>query len=51
MKVRVGFAPGDQIAASLGVVIDVLRATSTICQALAGGFDQTDHFRKGQGGH
>ena len=40
MKVRVGFTPGDQIAASLGVVIDVLRATSTICQALAAGFER-----------
>jgi 2-phosphosulfolactate phosphatase len=38
MKVRVGFTPGEQISAPVGVVIDVLRATSVICQALAAGF-------------
>ncbi|HWB23214.1 MAG TPA: 2-phosphosulfolactate phosphatase [Gaiellaceae bacterium] len=38
MKVRVGFTPGEEISAPVGVVIDVLRATSVICQALAGGF-------------
>jgi 2-phosphosulfolactate phosphatase len=38
MKVRVGFTPGEQISAPLGVVIDVLRATSVICQSLAAGF-------------
>lgn len=40
MKVRVGFTPSDEVAAPLGVVIDVLRATSTICQAFAGGFER-----------
>jgi 2-phosphosulfolactate phosphatase len=40
VRVRVGFTPGEEIAASLGVVIDVLRATSTICQALAGGYER-----------
>lgn len=39
MRVRVGFTPGEQVAAPVGVVIDVLRATSTICQALAGGYE------------
>ena len=38
MRVRVGFTPGEQIAAPVGVVIDVLRATSVISQALAVGF-------------
>ncbi len=38
MKVRVGFTPGQEISAPLAVVIDVLRATSVICQALAAGF-------------
>ena len=38
MRVRVGFTPGEEISAPLGVVIDVLRATSVICQALAVGF-------------
>jgi 2-phosphosulfolactate phosphatase len=38
MRVRVGFTPGEQISAPVGVVIDVLRATSVICQALAAGF-------------
>ena len=40
MKVRVGFTPRDDVAAPLGVVIDVLRATSTICQAFAAGYDR-----------
>ena len=39
MQVRVGFTPAEQVAAPLGIVIDVLRATSTICQALAAGFE------------
>ena len=38
MIVRVGLTPRDEVATPLGVVIDVLRATSVICQALAGGF-------------
>ena len=40
LKVRVGFTPVEQVAAPLGIVIDVLRATSTICQALASGFER-----------
>ena len=40
MKVSVGFTPAEQVAAPVGVVIDVLRATSTICQALAAGWDR-----------
>lgn len=34
MRVRVGFTPGEPIAAHVAVVVDVLRATSTITQAL-----------------
>src|SRR4051794_2211343 len=40
MRVRVGFTPAEQVAAPLGIVIDVLRATSTICQALASGYER-----------
>ena len=40
MKVSVGLTPRDDVAAPVGVVIDVLRATSTICQAFAAGFER-----------
>jgi len=40
VRVRVGFTPVEQVSAPLGIVIDVLRATSTICQALASGFER-----------
>ena len=40
MRVRVGFTPVEQVSAPLGIVIDVLRATSTICQALASGYER-----------
>lgn len=40
MRVRVGFTPLDPPAAPVGVVIDVLRATSTICQALSADIEQ-----------
>ena len=40
MKVRVGFTPAEEVAAPVGIVIDVLRATSTICQALASGYER-----------
>jgi 2-phosphosulfolactate phosphatase len=36
----VGFTPAEQVAAPVGIVIDVLRATSTICQALASGWQR-----------
>jgi 2-phosphosulfolactate phosphatase len=48
---RVGFTPVEEVAAPLGIVIDVLRATSTICQALAAGYERVicvgeiDHAR------
>jgi 2-phosphosulfolactate phosphatase len=40
VRVKVGFTPVEQVSAPLGIVIDVLRATSTICQALASGFER-----------
>ena len=40
MRVTVGFTPAEQVAAPVGIVIDVLRATSTICQALASGWQR-----------
>jgi 2-phosphosulfolactate phosphatase len=38
MKVHVAFTPAEAAAAPTGIVIDVLRATSTIAQALAAGY-------------
>ena len=38
MRVHVAFTPGEAVSAPLGVVVDVLRATSTIAQALASGY-------------
>ena len=40
MHVHVAFTPDESAAAPTGVVIDVIRATSTICQALAAGYEQ-----------
>ncbi len=40
MRVHVAFTPGEQTPAPVGVVVDVLRATSTICQALASGYER-----------
>ncbi|HLY85263.1 MAG TPA: 2-phosphosulfolactate phosphatase [Gaiellaceae bacterium] len=40
MRVHVAFTPGEQTSAPVGIVIDVLRATSTICQALASGYER-----------
>ena len=40
MHVHVAFTPDESAAAPTGVVIDVIRATSTICQALATGYEQ-----------
>jgi 2-phosphosulfolactate phosphatase len=40
VKVSVGLTPRDEFTAPLGVVIDVLRATSTISQAFAAGFER-----------
>src|ERR687885_1287982 len=38
MRVHVAFTPAEQASAPVGVVVDVLRATSTIAQALASGY-------------
>ncbi|HEY3578048.1 MAG TPA: 2-phosphosulfolactate phosphatase [Gaiellaceae bacterium] len=38
MLVHVAFTPGELTPAPVGIVVDVLRATSTICQALASGY-------------
>src|ERR687885_611582 len=38
MRVHVVFTPAEQAAAPVGIVFDVLRATSTIAQALASGY-------------
>ena len=38
MRVHVAFVPDEAASAPVGLVIDVLRATSTIAQALAAGY-------------
>jgi 2-phosphosulfolactate phosphatase len=38
MRVHVAFTPAEEVGAPVGIVVDVLRATSTICQALAAGY-------------
>jgi 2-phosphosulfolactate phosphatase len=38
VRVHVAFTPAESAAAPLGIVVDVLRATSTIVQALAAGW-------------
>jgi 2-phosphosulfolactate phosphatase len=38
MRVHVAFTPAEEASAPLGIVVDVLRATSSIPQALASGF-------------
>src|SRR2546423_8169671 len=38
MRIDVAFTPGEAGSAPLGIVVDVLRATSTIAQALASGY-------------
>jgi 2-phosphosulfolactate phosphatase len=40
VRVHVAFTPAEAAAAPTGVVIDVIRATSTICQALASGYER-----------
>ncbi len=40
MSVHVAFTPGEAAAAEVGIVVDVLRATSTIPQALAAGYER-----------
>ena len=38
MRVHVAFTPAEAAAAPLGIVVDVMRATSSIAQALASGY-------------
>jgi 2-phosphosulfolactate phosphatase len=40
MRVHVAFTPGEATNAQLGIVVDVLRATSTIAQALSSGYER-----------
>ncbi|MBA2568958.1 MAG: 2-phosphosulfolactate phosphatase [Actinobacteria bacterium] len=40
MRVDVAFMPAETISAPVGIVVDVLRATSTIAQALAAGYER-----------
>jgi 2-phosphosulfolactate phosphatase len=40
VRVHVAFTPDEAAAAPTGVVIDVIRATSTICQALNAGYER-----------
>jgi 2-phosphosulfolactate phosphatase len=40
MPVDVAFTPAETAPATVGVVVDVLRATSTIAQALASGYER-----------
>ena len=35
-----GFTPAEQVSAEVGIAIDVLRATSTMCQALTSGWER-----------
>jgi 2-phosphosulfolactate phosphatase len=38
VRVHVAFTPAEEVSAPVGIVIDVLRATSTMTQALAAGY-------------
>jgi len=40
VRVHVAFTPAEEASAPLGIVVDVLRATSTIAQALAAGYER-----------
>ena len=40
MRAHVAFTPREAANAQLGIVVDVLRATSTIAQALASGYER-----------
>ncbi len=40
MRVHVAFTPDEAAEAPTGIVIDVIRATSTICQALDAGYER-----------
>jgi 2-phosphosulfolactate phosphatase len=40
VRVHVAFTPAETAPVPTGLVVDVLRATSTIAQALAGGYER-----------
>src|ERR671934_1875307 len=40
MPVHVAFTPDEAASAAVGIVVDVLRATSTMAQALAAGYER-----------
>jgi 2-phosphosulfolactate phosphatase len=40
MRVQVAFTPAEAVGAPVGIVVDVLRATSAIAQALASGYER-----------
>ena len=40
MRIHVAFTPDEAGEAPTGIVVDVIRATSTICQALAAGYER-----------
>jgi 2-phosphosulfolactate phosphatase len=40
VRVRVGFTPAERVSGSVGIAIDVLRATSTMCQAFSSGWER-----------
>jgi phosphosulfolactate phosphohydrolase-like enzyme len=40
VRVHVAFTPAEAASAPVGIVVDVLRATSTIAQALASGYER-----------
>ena len=40
MRVDVAFTPVEDVSASVGIVVDVVRATSSIAQALASGYER-----------
>jgi len=51
VRVHVAFTPAEEVSAPVGIVVDVLRATSTISQALAHGYrrvlccEEVEHAR------
>jgi 2-phosphosulfolactate phosphatase len=57
MRVHVAFTPAEEVFAPVGIVIDVLRATSTMTQALAAGYrrvlccSEVDEARAVAAGH
>jgi 2-phosphosulfolactate phosphatase len=40
VRIHVAFTPGEAAAAPVGIVVDVIRATSSIAQALAAGYER-----------